>query len=57
MQLEVKKGSLISTRNKLKERAMSLWNRLECPEKDGGFPLDTQGTLTNDISRVRALGN
>ncbi|XP_041916257.1 protein regulator of cytokinesis 1 isoform X1 [Alosa sapidissima] len=50
-QLGVKKGSLILTRDKLKERAMSLWSRLDCPEKDGGFPLDTQGTLTNDISR------
>ncbi|XP_063066209.1 protein regulator of cytokinesis 1 [Engraulis encrasicolus] len=49
--LELKKRSLISTRDKLKERAMSLWNRLDCPEKDGGFPLDTQGTLTDDISR------
>ncbi|XP_028828432.1 protein regulator of cytokinesis 1 isoform X1 [Denticeps clupeoides] len=51
-QLEVKRESLLSTRDKLKDRAMSLWNRLDCPEKDGiGFPVDPQGSISNDISR------
>ncbi|TRY99380.1 hypothetical protein DNTS_002001 [Danionella cerebrum] len=51
-QLELKKESLISTRDKLKERSMSLWNRLSCPEPEGEvFQEPALNTLSDDIRR------
>lgn len=55
-QLEMKKESLISARDKLKERATSLWNRLSCPEPEGeAFREAAMSTLSDDIRRVRAF--
>lgn len=55
LQLEMKKESLISARDKLKERATSLWNRLSCPEPEGeAFREAAMSTLSDDIRRVRA---
>uniref|UniRef100_A0A671M3X7 Protein regulator of cytokinesis 1-like n=1 Tax=Sinocyclocheilus anshuiensis TaxID=1608454 RepID=A0A671M3X7_9TELE len=49
-QLEMKKESLISARDKLKERATSLWNRLSCPESEGeAFREAAMSTLSDDI--------
>ncbi|KTF81072.1 hypothetical protein cypCar_00037122 [Cyprinus carpio] len=51
-QLEMKKESLISARDKLKERATSLWNRLSCPEPEGeAFREAAMSTLSDDIRR------
>ncbi|KAI2651416.1 Protein regulator of cytokinesis 1 [Labeo rohita] len=53
-QLELKKESLISARDKLKERATSLWNRLSCPEPEGeAFREAAMSTLSDDIRRWR----
>ncbi|XP_073680112.1 protein regulator of cytokinesis 1 [Garra rufa] len=53
-QLEMKKESLISARDKLKERATSLWNRLSCPEPEGeAFREAAMSTLSDDIRRWR----
>ncbi|XDV38636.1 hypothetical protein PO909_007996 [Leuciscus waleckii] len=53
-QLEMKKESLISARDKLKERATSLWNRLSCPEPEGEvFRESAMSTLSDDIRRWR----
>ncbi|XP_051733713.1 protein regulator of cytokinesis 1 isoform X1 [Ctenopharyngodon idella] len=53
-QLEMKKESLISARDKLKERATSLWNRLSCPEPEGEvFREAVMSTLSDDIRRWR----
>uniref|UniRef100_A0A673NCX0 Protein regulator of cytokinesis 1-like n=1 Tax=Sinocyclocheilus rhinocerous TaxID=307959 RepID=A0A673NCX0_9TELE len=44
--------SLISARDKLKERATSLWNRLSCPEPEGeAFREAAMSTLSDDIRR------
>ncbi|XP_067279637.1 protein regulator of cytokinesis 1 [Pseudorasbora parva] len=51
-QLEMKKESLISARDKLKERATSLWNRLSCPEPEGEVLREAAlSTLSDDIRR------
>lgn len=51
-QLEIKKESLISARDSLKERAMSLWNRLSCPESEAEvFQEPAMSTLSDDIRR------
>ncbi|XP_072518026.1 protein regulator of cytokinesis 1 isoform X2 [Salminus brasiliensis] len=51
-QLEMKKESLISTRDKLKDRATSLWNRLSCPEEEAEeFKQEALNTLSDDIRR------
>ncbi|XP_016332734.1 protein regulator of cytokinesis 1-like [Sinocyclocheilus anshuiensis] len=51
-QLAMKKESLISARDKLKERATSLWNRLSCPEPEGeAFREAAVSTLSDDIRR------
>ncbi|XP_016402970.1 protein regulator of cytokinesis 1-like, partial [Sinocyclocheilus rhinocerous] len=48
----MKKESLISARDKLKERATSLWNRLSCPESEGeAFREAAMSTLSDDIRR------
>lgn len=55
-QLEIKKESLISARDKLKERAMSLWTRLSCPEPEGeAFREAAMSTLSDDIRRWRGI--
>ncbi len=52
----MKKECLISARDKLKERATSLWNRLSCPEPEGeAFREAAMSTLSDDIRRVRAF--
>lgn len=52
----MKKESLISACDKLKERATSLWNRLSCPEPEGEvFREAAMSTLSDDIRRVRAF--
>lgn len=54
VQLEMKKESLISSRDKLKDRAMSLWNRLSCPDEEAEeFKQEPLGTLCDDVRRVR----
>lgn len=54
-QLEMKKESLISSRDKLKDRATSLWNRLSCPDEEAGeFKQKPLSTLCDDIKRVWA---
>uniref|UniRef100_A0A3B3QIG4 Zgc:86764 n=1 Tax=Paramormyrops kingsleyae TaxID=1676925 RepID=A0A3B3QIG4_9TELE len=51
-QLEVKKESLLSTRDELKGRALSLWNRLECPEEERReLQGDMHCTLSAEIAR------
>ncbi|XP_017568790.1 protein regulator of cytokinesis 1 [Pygocentrus nattereri] len=51
-QLEMKKESLILTRDKLKDRAMSLWNRLSCPEQEAAeFKQEALRTLSDEIRR------
>ncbi|XP_043076816.1 protein regulator of cytokinesis 1 [Puntigrus tetrazona] len=51
-QLQIKKESLFSARDKLKERATSLWNRLSCPEPEGeAFREAAMSTLSDDIRR------
>uniref|UniRef100_A0A672RSA8 Uncharacterized protein n=1 Tax=Sinocyclocheilus grahami TaxID=75366 RepID=A0A672RSA8_SINGR len=51
-QLAMKKESLISARDKLKERATSLWNRLSCPEPESeAFREAAMSTLSDDIRR------
>lgn len=53
VQLEMKKESLISSRDKLKDRATSLWNRLSCPDEEAGeFKQKPLSTLCDDIKRV-----
>ncbi|XP_057217151.1 protein regulator of cytokinesis 1 isoform X2 [Triplophysa rosa] len=55
-QLEMKKESLISAKDKLKERATSLWNRLSCPEPEGeAFREAAMSTLSDDIRRWRGI--
>ncbi|XP_051956723.1 protein regulator of cytokinesis 1-like [Xyrauchen texanus] len=55
-QLEMKKESLISARDKLKERATSLWNRLSCPEPEGeAFHEAAMSTLSDDIRRWKGV--
>ncbi|XP_065142849.1 protein regulator of cytokinesis 1 [Paramisgurnus dabryanus] len=55
-QLEIKKESLISARDKLKEQATSLWYRLSCPEPEGkAFREDAMSTLSDDIRRWRGV--
>lgn len=49
-QLEMKKESLTSARDSLKERAMSLWTRLSCPEPEAEmFKKPSMSTLSDDI--------
>ncbi|KAI4879679.1 hypothetical protein NFI96_032008 [Prochilodus magdalenae] len=51
-QLEMKKESLILTRDKLKDRATSLWNRLSCPEEEAvEFKQEALNTLCDEIRR------
>ncbi|MFT7815325.1 protein regulator of cytokinesis 1-like isoform X1 [Arapaima gigas] len=51
-QLQVKKESLISTQEELKERAISLWNRLDCSEEERKkLKGDLQGTLSDQIAQ------
>ncbi|KAL7854175.1 hypothetical protein AOLI_G00210190 [Acnodon oligacanthus] len=51
-QLQMKKDSLILTRDKLKDRAMSLWNRLSCPEQEAAeFKQEALNTLSDEIRR------
>ncbi|XP_066502442.1 protein regulator of cytokinesis 1 [Hoplias malabaricus] len=51
-QLEMRKVTLISTRDKLKDRATSLWNRLCCPEQEASeFKQEALKTLSDDIRR------
>ncbi|XP_077089068.1 protein regulator of cytokinesis 1 isoform X2 [Siphateles boraxobius] len=53
-QLKMKKETLVSARDKLKERATSLWNRLSCPEPEGEvFREAAMSTLSDDIRRWR----
>lgn len=53
VQLEMKKEGLISSRDKLKDRATSLWNRLSCPyEEEEEFKREPLNTLSDDIRRV-----
>ncbi|XP_076836411.1 protein regulator of cytokinesis 1 isoform X2 [Brachyhypopomus gauderio] len=55
-QLELKKESLVSARDKLKDRAISLWNRLGCPEVEAKeFKQEALSTLSDDISRWRGV--
>ncbi|KAI5096475.1 hypothetical protein C0J45_13369 [Silurus meridionalis] len=55
-QLEMKKESLISSRDKLKDRATSLWKRLSCPD-DGAeeFNKEPLSNLCDDIRRWQAV--
>ncbi|XP_053543900.1 protein regulator of cytokinesis 1 [Ictalurus punctatus] len=55
-QLEMKKESLISSRDKLKDRATSLWNRLSCPDEEAGeFKQKPLSTLCDDIKRWQGV--
>ncbi|XP_030625973.1 protein regulator of cytokinesis 1 [Chanos chanos] len=55
-QLEVKKESLISARDKLKERATSLWTRLGCPEQESErFQDNTRRTVNDDIRQWQGV--
>ncbi|XP_035383534.1 protein regulator of cytokinesis 1-like isoform X2 [Electrophorus electricus] len=55
-QLEVKKESLVSARDKLKDRAISLWNRLSCPEEEAKeFEQEALTTLSDDIRRWQCV--
>ncbi|KAF4077557.1 hypothetical protein AMELA_G00209430 [Ameiurus melas] len=55
-QLEMKKESLISSRDKLKDRATSLWNRLSCPDEEAGeFKQEPLSTLRDDIRRWQGV--
>lgn len=52
----MKKESLTSARDSLKERAMSLWTRLSCPEPEAEmFKKPSMSTLSDDIRQVRAF--
>ncbi|XP_036382775.1 protein regulator of cytokinesis 1-like [Megalops cyprinoides] len=51
-QMEMKKKSLIVTQDELKGRAMSLWNRLECPEQhQREFQDNLPNILSEEISQ------
>ncbi|XP_062867806.1 protein regulator of cytokinesis 1 [Trichomycterus rosablanca] len=51
-QLEMKRESLVSSRDKLKDRATSLWYRLGCPEEEAEeFKREAPTTLCDDIRR------
>uniref|UniRef100_A0A8B9JFT0 Protein regulator of cytokinesis 1-like n=1 Tax=Astyanax mexicanus TaxID=7994 RepID=A0A8B9JFT0_ASTMX len=53
-QLEIKKESLISSRDKLKNRATSLWHRLSYPEEEAEeFKQEALSTLSDDLRRWR----
>ncbi|KAK2827392.1 hypothetical protein Q7C36_018318 [Tachysurus vachellii] len=55
-QLEMKKESLISSRDKLKDRATSLWNRLSCPDEEAQeFKQEPLGTFCDDIRRWQGV--
>ncbi|TSX03300.1 Sulfate anion transporter 1 [Bagarius yarrelli] len=51
-QLEMKRESLLASRNKLKDRAVSLWTRLSCPDEEAEeFKREPLNTLCDDIRR------
>lgn len=53
VQLEMKKEALILSRDNLKDRATSLWNRLSRPDEEAEeFKPETIKTLCDDIRRV-----
>lgn len=51
----MKKESLVSSRDSLKDRAMTLWNRLSCPDEEAEeFNREPQNVLRDDIRKVQA---
>ncbi|KAJ8397110.1 hypothetical protein AAFF_G00009640 [Aldrovandia affinis] len=51
-QLEMKKKSLITIRDELKGKAVSLWGRLECPEQEQReFRENLRSTLSDEIAQ------
>ncbi|XP_060791923.1 protein regulator of cytokinesis 1 isoform X2 [Neoarius graeffei] len=55
-QLEMKKESLVSSRDSLKDRAMTLWNRLSCPDEEAEeFNREPQNVLRDDIRKWQGV--
>ncbi|XP_041091140.1 protein regulator of cytokinesis 1-like isoform X2 [Polyodon spathula] len=53
-QLEVKKETLISTRDDLVEKVSNLWNRLEFSQEDkNNFENDIKGSLSDEVRKLQ----